>query len=81
MNVSGVLALPVTGINDMHVMGTDGETCHDIAMVSVTGLDVTCDVEQASLSASKSLYLNKVHEDSLNEKKRTSSETPETGCN
>ena len=60
----------------MHVMGTDGEICHDIAMVPVTvlddatvpetgrkevpvtGLDVTCDVQQASLSDSKSLSVN-----------------------
>ena len=77
----------------MHVIGTDGETSHDIAIVPVivlddetvpetglnevpvTGLDFTCEVQQLSLSNTKSSSVNKVHKESLNEKKRTSSET------
>ena len=47
--------------------------------VPVAGLEVTCEAQQASLSTSKSLSLNKVNEGSPNEKKRTSSEAPVNG--
>ena len=49
------------------------EHCDDVVMVSVTGPDMTSDVEKASLSGSNVLSLNKVQENSPNDKEGSSS--------